>query len=466
MKERSNTKENIYKSLYNLFSFKPTSDQEKFLKLFSKFLFEKKKDHALLLKGYAGTGKTSLLCCIIAYLKQIKHKYILLAPTGKAAKVISSYTKNKAFTVHKEIYSVEEKKSGDIKFIRKENKRSDTLFFIDESSMISDDSAADDLFKKDSLLGDLLDYIKEGKNCSVVFIGDTAQLPPVKMDECPALEENNLSNFYNRTTDSITLKQVTRQHKNSGILHNATILRNTLDKNIFNFRFDFRFPDVTLLREPQAIESALRNCLENVSDTIVILRSNKRALLYNKQIRSKIMKFSSDIHIGDRLMNVKNNYFWVERGSSVGFIANGDTFGILKIIKKEEKYGFSFAQVKVQLLDHPDESPLITYLILDSLECAGPNLSFEETNRLYQNISQTYSGSKYAKMTKTKSNVYYNALQVKYAYALTCHKSQGGQWNNIFVEKPYLPNGENKEHYKWLYTAVTRAKKKLYLIRF
>lgn len=465
MKNKQTPKE-IYKQLCELFAFEPTEDQKQFLILFSEFFIFKKPNQILLLKGYAGTGKTTLLCCITAFLKKINYKYMLLAPTGKAAKVMAAYTKNKAFTIHKAIYLPKEQNNGSVAFVKKENKKKDTLFFVDESSMISGGNTMQDFFKKEnSLLGDLLDYISEGKNCNLIFMGDTAQLPPVKMEESPALQDNILSDFYHQETKSVTLKKVMRQHENSGILHNATHLRMAISEKLFHFQFDFRFSDVVLLENAVQIQNTLKLCFENISDTVVILRSNKRAQIYNQKIRKKIMNFTSEINEGDYLMAVKNNYFWVKSNAPMGFIANGDTFEIMEILKKEEKYEFSFAKVKIRFLDYPDQPLLETYLLLDSLHCEGANLPFEETSRLYQNIVKTYNGSKYYQMLKTKSNPYYNALQVKYAYALTCHKSQGGQWKNVFIEKPSLPQ-ENQEYYRWLYTAITRAKKRLYLIGF
>ena len=459
----------FYNLLCKVFPFEPTQNQKIFLETFSKFIFDTEKDKLLVLKGYAGTGKTTLLSCIIPHLKNTGYRSILLAPTGKAAKVMSSYAKTKAYTIHKKIYYPKTKSSGTIEFTKKTNKHTNTFFFIDEASMISDDSHTHDLFKKDSLLNDLIEYVYTGKNCFIVLIGDTAQLPPVKMPVSPALDEAILRDFYDKKITCVALEQVMRQHQNSGILYNATALRECINKSIFDFQFDLNFADVICLKEPYELQEALMDCFhqKNISDTAVILRSNKRANIYNLRIRLKIRNFEEQINVGDHLMVVKNNYFWVQPTSQMGFIANGDTFEILEILEQKHLYDFSFARVKIRFLDYPDEPALETVLLLDTLQCETPNLPYEDNKRLYKKISEDYPyESNYKKMLRVKKNDYYNALQVKYAYALTCHKSQGGQWDNIFVEKPYLPEGQNKEYFRWLYTAITRTKKKLYLIGF
>jgi exodeoxyribonuclease-5 len=338
--------------------------------------------------------------------------------------------------------------------------------------MISDINTDSKLFENGSLLDDLLQYVYAGNKCKLVFIGDTAQLPPIKLDVSPALDEQRLALNYNKEVDFIELDEVVRQAEGSGILSNATLLREQLSSNFFNsFEFDLgSFPDIVRLQDGYEIQNAIDESysLESKEDTAIIVRSNKRANIYNQQIRSRILFQENDLNAGDYLMVVKNNYFWVKENSEAGFIANGDIIEVLEIFSFKELYGFRFAEVKIRMVDYPNMLPFETVLLLDTITAETPALSYEEGNRLYQEVQKDYQNetSKYKKFIKTKQNKYFNALQVKFSYAMTCHKSQGGQWKTVFVEQPYLKDGVNKDYLRWLYTAITRAEEKLYLIGF
>ncbi len=306
----------------------------------------------------------------------------------------------------------------------------------------------------------------------MILLGDTAQLPPVQLDISPALDTDTLSLHYNKDVYSIEFDEVMRQEENSGILYNATELRELLKDVFFNsFKFNLKgFKDIIRLSDGYDIQDAINTAYSNYSieDTAFIVRSNKRANQYNQQIRTKILDKESELSTGDFLMVVKNNYFWLKDSDQAGFIANGDIIEVLDIRNIKELYGFKFANVKIRMVDYPDQKPYETVLLLDTITSESPSLSYEESNKLYEEVIKDYENetTKYKKFQKVKENEYFNALQVKFSYAITCHKSQGGQWNTVFIEQPYLPNGIDKDYIRWLYTAMTRAKDKLYLIGF
>lgn len=462
----------FYKILLKGFPHQPTSLQDIVLQKISHFLFSTDKHGLFLLKGYAGTGKTTIISTVVQNLTHAKMNSALLAPTGRAAKVISNYSGKEAFTIHKKIYFPKAQKGGGVSFTLQPNKHRNTLFIVDEASMISDSASDSKLFENGSLLDDLMQYVYSGFGCKLILIGDTAQLPPVKMDLSPALDENTLSNYYNKEVIAIELNEVVRQKEESGILHNATLLRETLDSGFYeNFKFNLQnFKDIIRPEDGQELMDAINDAysLLGKEDTVIILRSNKRANLFNENIRSRILFQESELATGDYLMVVKNNYFWVNPTSEAGFIANGDIVEILEIHGFKDLYEFRFAEVTIRMVDYPKMKPFETVLLLDTITSESPSLSYEESNKLYQEVMKDYEGekSKYKKFMSVKSNKYFNALQVKFSYAITCHKSQGGQWNTVFIEQPYLPNGIDKEYLRWLYTAVTRAKSKLYLIGF
>ncbi len=438
----------------------------------SQFVFETSSNHIYLLKGYAGTGKTSIIGNLVTNLWQTKRSAILLAPTGRAAKVISNYSKKEAFTIHKKIYFPKKNKGGGVKFVMQPNKHRNTIFIVDEASMIPDIPSDSKLFENGSLLDDLMQYVYSGHQCKLLLIGDKAQLPPVKSDLSPALNSDQLSLNYNKEVYSFELDEVVRQEQDSGILDNATELRAVLEGNMYDhFKFNVSpYKDIVRLIDGHEIMDAINDAYSNegYEETAIIVRSNKRANLYNKQIRERILFNESELSSGDYLMVVKNNYFWIKPTSEAGFIANGDIIEVLEIFNIKELYGFKFAEVKVKMVDYPRMRPFETVLLLDTIHVESASLSYEESNRLYQEVAKDYANetSNYKRFLGVKNNAYFNALQVKFSYAITCHKSQGGQWNTIFVEQPYLPNGMDKDYIRWLYTAMTRAKEKLYLIGF
>ncbi|MBL4605375.1 MAG: AAA family ATPase [Flavobacteriaceae bacterium] len=460
----------FYKELIAKFPYKPTLKQSELFHLLGEFIFSKDNQSLFLLKGYAGTGTTTTISTLVNNLWQTGTKAVLMAPTGRAAKVISGYSKRQALTIHKKIYFPKKQKNGSVDFVLQPNKHTNTIFIVDEASMIPDRPQNSKLFENGSLLDDLISYVYSGKQCKLVLIGDTAQLPPVKLSVSPALEEDRLAYDYHKNVLNIELNEVTRQHENSGILANATLLRLLIQNDAVNFQFDLNYPDIIRLVDGYDIQDAITSCYDNegVEDTAFIVRSNKRANQYNQQIRREIRGQENEISTGDYVMVVKNNYYWLKDSSEAGFIANGDTCEVLRINAIKELYGFRFAEVEIRMIDYPDQKPFDTVLLLDTLSSETPSLSYEESNKLYEAVKEDYAHekSKYKQLLAIKKNKYFNALQVKFSYAITCHKSQGGQWRTIFIEQPYLPEGVSKEYLRWLYTAVTRAQEKLYLIGF
>ena len=458
------------KKMLEKFPHDPTIKQRKLLTLLSDFIFNENKNALFLLKGYAGTGKTTTIGTFVNSLWTAGKKSVLLAPTGRAAKVISLYSKKPAFTIHKKIYFPKKQSNGSVAFVLQPNKHTNTVFIVDEASMIPDGRQNQQLFDSSSLLDDLISYVYSGVNCKLIFIGDTAQLPPVKLSVSPALEKDTLIYDYHKEVIEIELDEVMRQHEDSGILANATALRLLLKNEDEKFQFDVDFADIERLEDGYDIEDAIVSAYESdgVEDTAFIVRSNKRANEYNQQIRYNIRGQENEISAGDYIMIVKNNYFWLPESSTAGFIANGDICEVLKILSIKELYGFKFAEVEIRMIDYPEMHPFETVLLLDTLTSESPSLTYEESNKLYQAVKEDYAHekSKYKQLMAIKKNVYFNSLQVKFSYAMTCHKSQGGQWKTVFIEQPYLPDGVSKEYFRWLYTAITRAQEKLYLIGF
>lgn len=461
----------FYSFLKNDFPHNTTLKQDIALQLLAKFVISTNKNETFLLKGYAGTGKTTIVGALVKNLTKVKKRSVLLAPTGRAAKVISNYSKKQAFTIHKKIYFPKSEK-GSVSFTLQENKHRDTIFIVDEASMIPDVNQDSKIFNNGSLLDDLMQYVYSGNNCKLLLIGDAAQLPPVHLSISPALDARVLENQYNREVITLELDEVVRQQKDSGILENATKIRERLDDELYEiFKFSGKnFPDVIRPVDGQEIMDAINDNYSALGneETVIIVRSNKRANLYNQSIRERILFQESELSAGDYLMVVKNNYFWVDNTSEAGFIANGDIVEVLEIFAFKELYGFRFAEVKMRMVDYPNMTPIETVLLLDTLTSESPSLTYDESNKLYQEVMLDYANekSKYKKFLAVKKNKYFNALQVKFSYAITCHKSQGGQWNTVFVEQPYLPNGVDREYLRWLYTAITRAQEKLYLIGF
>lgn len=462
----------FFQLLIEKFPFEPTGPQTVFFEKVTHYLLEGKQDDLFLLKGFAGTGKTTVISSLVNQLQLLNKKYVLLAPTGRAAKVMAGYSEKQAYTIHKRIYFPKKNKNGGMGFVLQANKFKNTVFIVDEASMIGDTQSDTSMYVNGSLLDDLLFYVEAGENCKLILVGDTAQLPPIQSDVSPALNSDSLTLNYAKNCIEIELDEVMRQAETSGILYNATTLRALLKINYFtDFQFKIKgFNDIVRLQDGYEIQDAIQDAYHNFSieDTAFIVRTNKRANQYNQQIRLKILGKENELATGDFLMVVKNNYFWLKETSEAGFIANGDIVEVLAIRSIKELYGFKFADVTIRMVDYPNELPFDTLLLLDTLTSEAPALSYEESNRLYQEVLQDYAEERhqYRKLLKVKANPYFNALQVKFSYAVTCHKSQGGQWCTVFIEQPYLPEGIDREYVRWLYTAVTRAQNKLYLIGF
>ena len=455
--------------LNNKFPFEPTSQQSEVIKQLSEFVENSSSNSLFLLKGYAGTGKTTLVSSLINSLWSVGKKVVLLAPTGRAAKVLSVYSKKSAFTIHKKIYWMRTNSQGNTYVTLQENKHTNTIFVVDEASMIPD--ASDKGFGGRVLLDDLIEYVYSGVMCNLILIGDTAQLPPVHLDISPALDENLLGITYRKDVYSAELTQVVRQQSTSMVLENATHLRDKISANDFDTPHVKCNSEVVRLDVGMDIQESLEDAYSNsgVEGTVVICRSNKRANLYNQQIRARIRGLEDDISTGDFLMVVRNNYFWLPEGSKAGFIANGDMVEVMRIYEINELYDCRFARISVRLVDYPDEENLECIVLLDTLTSETPAMTYEEYKKLYDEVAKDYADiPKRAQRNKEiKQNPYFNALQVKFAYAITCHKSQGGQWENVFVEQGYFTSDMlSKEYFRWLYTALTRTTKKLHLINF
>lgn len=463
------------KEFYNVlkqdFGHQTTTRQDIALQKLSEFILDSEPEELFLLKGFAGTGKTTITSTIVKNIWKVRKSVVLAAPTGRAAKVLGNYAKQSAQTIHRKIY-FPKSKNNNITFSLRPNKHRNTLFIVDEASMIPDTPSDAKLFENGSLLNDLIEFVDAGFKCRLLLIGDTAQLPPVKLDISPALDEKKLMLDYNREVTHIELNEVVRQSEESDILLNATQIRHILEDGFYeSFKFNItQKGDVIRLIDGHEIMDAINDSYSQLGheDTCIVVRSNKRANLYNQNIRQRILFQEEEISAGDYFMVVKNNYFWVKPTTDAGFIANGDIVKVLEIFAIKELYGFRFAEVNVQMVDYPNMKPFETVVLLDTLTSNTASLSFEESNQLYQEVMKDYSDvkTKYQKFLKVKNNKFFNALQVKFSYAITCHKSQGGQWDTVFVEQPYLPDGIDKDYLRWLYTAITRAKSKLYLIGF
>ena len=457
------------------FPYEPTEGQDKLLGELALFLtLSWKQQNALfILRGYAGTGKTTVVKALVDVLPQIGKKTALLAPTGRAAKVLTSYTRKEANTIHRKIYFARTNKDGLIDLKLQVNYHKHTLFIVDEASMIQHTMSAEGaLFSSRNLLDDLFRFVYSGENCRMLFIGDTAQLPPVGLDHSPALDHEFLTRAYHLSIDTFELTEVVRQARESGILNNATLVRQQIQEQKLSFPvFSIHdFNDITRLNG-QDLEEALNEAWSGSQkeNNVVICRSNKRANIFNREIRRRILFLEEEISGGDFLMVVKNNYYWLPEESSAGFIANGDIVELMRIRKIEEIYGFRFADVTIRFLDYPDQKELDVKIILDTLMSESAALTQPDNNRLFQAVMADFQDipSRHERMEKVKASPHFNALQVKFAYALTCHKTQGGQWDTVFIDQGYLNDKMlNLEFGRWLYTAVTRATKKLFLINF
>lgn len=450
----------------------PTLGQNELSLIFADFITGSEQDAVFLLKGYAGTGKTTMLSSLVKTFSKFKFTSVLLAPTGRAAKVLSNYTGQNAYTIHKNIYRQLSSSDGTGRFVLNKNLYKDTFFIVDEASMISNSSAETSIFGSGRLLEDLIEYVYSGSNCKLFLVGDTAQLPPVGLDVSPALSKNDLE-FYDRYVYEYELTEVVRQDQHSGILFNATFIRNLITTGgYFSGYFHLEcksFDDIRRISGADLIEE-ISTCYDRFGliDTIVVTRSNKRANKFNEGIRSTILYKEADISVGDLVMIVKNNYFWLEENEKIDFIANGDIGEIISIYKYEELYGFRFADVSLRLIDYPDIE-FDCKMILDTLSIETAALNSEQNRKLFDAVSEDYQDirSKKKRWEKIRENPFFNALQVKFAYAVTCHKAQGGQWKAVFIDQGYLTEEMlNTEFLRWLYTAFTRPTERLYLVNF
>lgn len=452
------------------FPYQPTAGQARFFARLDSFLEAPEGSRqAMLLKGYAGTGKTSVVSALVKMLPLFNLRYALLAPTGRAAKVMATYSDRQAFTIHKIIYrqTADGTREDNLVFDLRKNSFKNTIFIVDEASMLSDTPEGG----HNGLLQDLVDYVYTHESNKLLLIGDSAQLPPVHQQLSPALDAGYLQRHLRLKVHEVEFTEVMRQEQESGILHNATALRAELGKEKFDIRFRTGgFKDIFRMTG-EKLEDGLRYAYNKfgVENTIIITRSNKSAVQYNEYIRRAINFSESEIDAGDFLMIVRNNYTCLPSDSPATFLANGDFAEVMKILNFEELYGFRFATILLRLTDFPDVEPFEAKIMLDTLHSPSASLSNEDHRKLYEAVREDYAGLTTKKDLKEalKKDPYLNALQVKFAYALTCHKSQGGQWEAVFVDQGYLTEEMvNREYLRWLYTAVTRATKELYLINF
>lgn len=454
------------------FGFVPTPEQEHAIDMFTAFLTDREEHVVMILRGSAGTGKTTLSGAVVRAMKALRQKMILLAPTGRAAKVFSLYSGHPAYTIHRRIYR--QKSAGDMYlFNLNDNLNRDTLFLIDESSMISNDGMGDSFFGSGRLLDDLVQFVYNGANCRMMLIGDKAQLPPVGEEESPALTATVLRG-YGMKVYECDLNQVLRQSESSGILWNATMIRQMVTHGEMTQLPRIRlkdFADVEVVTGNDLIES-LSGSYNRVGmdETMVVTRSNKRANIYNQGIRNMVLEREDELCRGDLLMIVKNNYFYGigDENSNSSFIANGDRVIVQRVRNVHELYGFRFAEVTMLFPDYDDDE-LTATVCLDTLTTEAPALTREQQERLYQEVMNDYADVPYKadRIKKLKSDRYYNALQIKFAYAVTCHKAQGGQWAHIYIDQGYMSDDMlTPDYIHWLYTAFTRATEKLFLVNW
>ncbi len=448
--------------------YEPTSEQETALQRLAEFLFSRHNDSLFLLKGYAGTGKSSLVGAIVKTMNELEQKSVLLAPTGRAAKVFASYAGQNAYTIHKKIYRQKIFSNEPTGFVPADNLYKHTLFIVDEASMISNDGLDSFVFGSGRLLDDLIQYVYSGEGCRLILIGDSAQLPPVSQPDSPALNVPVLQG-YGLEVHDITLTQVVRQAETSGILMNATRLRKALETDtvrVFPQICTRNYPDVAIVQGDELIDAISEAYdRDGLEETIIISRSNKRANIFNNGIRNRILFREEELSSGDLLMVAKNNYYWGKEQQSMDFIANGDLVEVLRVRKTQELYDFHFSDITVRFPDYDMEMDL--KILLETLHADAPGLSKEQSDKLFYTILEDYADirSNREKMKQMKENPYYNVVQVKYAYAVTCHKAQGGQWKNVFLDLSYVPEEYlGVDFYRWLYTAFTRATGKIYLI--
>ncbi len=456
--------------IYAKISFGATLSQKKVVEKLSEYLSSDDYSRIFVLNGYAGTGKTTLISALVAVLREAGVKSILLAPTGRAAKVLTRYSGQQALTIHKRIYRQRTNADYESKFSLDMNKERDAVFIVDEASMLSDSTGDGQVFGSGSLLEDLVAYVRKGYRCRLILVGDNAQLPPVGADYSPALEPSALRPYGEVTYTS--MDDVVRQSVESGILFNATMVRCMLENNICEIpRFDLGRPDIESIDGGEFLEK-LQDCYDTYGrdETIVVTRSNKRANRFNEGVRRYILSAEEAIESGDMLMVVKNNYHYTERieNCPMSFIANGDIARLKKIRRFEDFYGFHFADAVLSFADY-DDTEIECKILLDTITSESPSLTREENRRLFDEVEKDYTDikSRIKRYKEIRENPHFNAVQVKFAYAVTCHKAQGGQWRAVFVDRCLFGDEPmTKDMLRWLYTAVTRATDKLYLVNF
>jgi len=463
----------------------PTVEQEQAIETFSRFMTDREEQATMVMRGCAGTGKTTLAAAMVKALQRLGQQLVLLAPTGRAAKVFSLYAGHPASTIHRRIYRQKSLEGG---FSLGYNAEHDTLFIVDEASMVSNGRSvlSDDMGR--NLLDDLISFVYNGRNCRLMLIGDHAQLPPVGETESPALQSEVLRQ-YGLWVYECRLNKVLRQSQDSGILWNATRIRNHGDRladvNLFNqktvpviplpkIRFE-GFKDIRVVPGDELIESLASSYSQvGLDETLVVTRSNKRANIYNQGIRNTVLDREDELCTGDQLMIVKNNYYWIkgeggeQQESGLTFIANGDRAVVRRVRNVHEQHGFRFAEVTMTFPDY-DDYELTATVLLDTLTSEAPSLTREQQQQLFNKVLEDYADVrlKSERLKKVKEDRYYNALQVKFAYAATCHKAQGGQWAHVYVDQGYMTDDMlTVDYIHWLYTAFTRATERLYLVNW
>ncbi len=464
----------IATQIYNKIPFEATLGQKKIVEMLSEYLSDDDFSRIFILNGYAGTGKTTLIAATVGALKELGIKPVLLAPTGRAAKVLAQYAKEKASTIHKRIYRQRTNADYESKFSLNLNPERGAVFIVDEASMLSEGTAEGTMFGSGSLLADLIEYVRAGRGCRLMLVGDSAQLPPVGSETSPALDPDFMSRFGDVVYGS--LDEVVRQQSESGILFNATLVRCMLENGIVTRpRFEMDFSDIERVEGGEFLEK-LQDCYARYGrdETIVITRSNKRANRYNDGIRRNVLYAEEEIESGDMLMIVKNNYYYAERQEAeegmerkMNFIANGDIARLERLRRFEDFYGFRFATAQLSFPDYDTE--IECKILLDTIASESPSLTREESSRLFYEVEKDYLDikSKIKRFKEIRENPHFNALQVKFSYAVTCHKAQGGQWRAVFVDRCLFGDEEmSRDMMRWLYTALTRATEKLYLVNF
>ncbi len=463
--------DNITQQIYTKICFNPTINQKIIVERVSKWLESENFEQILILNGYAGTGKTTIIAAIVAALKELGTETILLAPTGRAANVLSKYSKRAAYTIHKHIYRESTNAQYESRFSLDINRGCDIIYIVDEASMLSDGANLSGMqFGSGSLLDDLIRYVRSGKRCRLMLVGDNAQLPPVGSEYSPALDEGFMRRYGD--VELCTMDDVVRQEATSGILFNATLVRAMMERGIYQIpRFDLSYPDVEILEGGEFTER-MQECHDRYGreNTIIITRSNKRANRYNEGVRRHTLLAEEMIESGDMLMVVKNNYFYTEREKEcpMGFIANGDVAHIERIHRFEELYGFQFAEATLSFGDY-DDVEMRCKILLDTLLSDTASLNPERSKELFYEVEQDYLDipNRKDRLREIRNNIYYNALQVKFSYAVTCHKAQGGQWRAVFIDRCLFGDEEmTLDMMRWLYTAITRATDKLYFVGF